>query len=236
MRRCSSEELLLRFAESELEEPEASLLREHTLTCEKCRDLLEQYSKALLLLATEKIGEPSPADWERVMARVREKLHPQSQGWPLWVKGAALTAAAAGLLLILWHTGIEMRRKPGGTPHIAQPSEQEISPHEKGMGDRAVAQHEERAAGKEDRVTEELEIPEKEDLFEGTDALVTGRGLVASDTTSFSLAGLDDEELSGLNELVMDASILWDSDFLLSDLTEEEETELVKELESLPSI
>jgi hypothetical protein len=201
VKRCPPEDLLARLAQDDLAESEADLVIAHVLTCDRCRRLLEEYKEAFVILRAEKTVLPTHVEWERVMAGVRQRTQARSSGWTVWQKVAAVAAAAACVLIILWQAGGWFGKRPGETLDYSEGT--------------VVSQQ-----------------PEQQVLLgEGDSAFLDG-SFAVSDTTYLSLAGLNEEELEELDELITGAGILRSSDLLVLDLTEEEETELVNELEN----
>ncbi|KPJ59354.1 MAG: hypothetical protein AMJ46_11500 [Latescibacteria bacterium DG_63] len=198
--KCPPEEILLKFVENDLDESEANLLTEHTDTCDRCRGLLKEYKKTLVLLGPEKIEVPSSAEWERIMARVRARMEVRSREWPLWLKGILGGAAAACVLLLLWQADLKILRRPEGVSGLAERSGPSL-PY--GEGDSLLSD---------------------EDMFD--------EPLIISEMASLNLASMNYEELSELDELVSGAGTLESWDLLVFDLSEDEETELVKQLEN----
>ena len=240
MKRCPSEELVFMLAAGELTADEAARLAAHVRSCDKCTKLLTGYEETLSALRAEQtrpeeIGAPSAAEWDRLMAGVRERVAPGASvrrpvparpeahvrpgvlSWPVWAKGAAgggiVAVAAAVVIVVLWQTGLFMSPKPGVSPGVAARGEIDRS---------APGVHEipEVSAPSGERTDDQ-------ELFTGD--LLAG-DLPTEDGSTVSLASLD-SELPELDELVAGVGGTRDSDFMLFYLTEEEETRLVEELE-----
>ena len=243
MKKCPSEEMLLKLTENELDEREASLVKTHVLTCERCRRVLAEYRETLLLLAEERISEPDPAEWQRLMTLVRatarararlgkrsaltERLGQKGLAWPAWSKATAIAATAALVFLVLWNAGVvDLDRFPGGIRRTAARNEKAASTGEKYAADVKTSHIAER------KLAEDTTARGPASLLEDAGTLLSDRVFSGSDSTSLDLAGLTDEEFYDISELSTSLSALGDYDLLLVDLTDEEQAELLKELES----
>ena len=221
------------LAAGELSAGEADQLGTHVQNCDNCRELLSGYQETLSALRSGEtqsgeIGSPSAAEWDQLMAGVREKVRPKVLAWPSWAKGGAVAVAGAILVVVSWQAGFLTDSKPGRVSDVARQDKSTARTGESSESDETyvaepgtVELPRVTAAGEED--APEGSAPYRQESRE-EDALT-------EDGSNLSLASLD-TEISELDELVEGVGGTKDSDFLLFYLTEEEETELVKELES----
>ena len=219
---CPSEEMLVNFADNELNEQEAVLVNEHICDCEDCSKLVAEHRELARLLAEDRISQPSQAEWRYLMVRVRAKLRGGTRVWdrpgaagrpgrrpqilPAWTRTAAIVCAGIVALVILWRTGvIDLGRESHRTVitgRIAQKT----------------------PGGEEKNVPGALSAQGKVNLSEAAFASL--------DSTSINLAGLSNDELYELGELSTCARTSRDYDALLVDLSKEDQAAIIKQLET----
>jgi hypothetical protein len=199
VKRCPSEELLVNLIEDRLKESEATLLAEHANSCKRCRGLIEEYKKTMILLGSEKVDLPTSAEWERLTGNVRDGIEARGHGWPVWLKGTVGAAAAACVLVLLWQVNVGIDRSPDAVLDTAERSE--------------------------------LSVPASDG-----ETLTPDETAAAQVMGSVDLSGLNDDELSELDELVVDTGPRQSFELFVLDLTEEEEAELLKEIGNCSSI
>jgi len=221
------------LAAGELSADEAAQLGTHVHNCDSCRKLLSSYEETLSGLRSGEthsgeIGSPSAAEWEQLMTRVRERVRPKVFAWPSWIRGGVVAVAGAILVIVIWHAGFLTDSKPGRVSDVARQDKSTTRTGESSESDKTYVA--EPGTGELPRVTAAGE----EDAPEGSAPYrqeSREEDALTEDGSNLSLASLD-TEISELDELVEGVGGTKDSDFLLFYLTEEEETELVKELES----
>jgi len=221
------------LAAGELSADEAAQLGTHVHNCDSCRKLLSSYEETLSGLRSGEthsgeIGSPSAAEWEQLMTRVRERVRPKVFAWPSWIRGGVVAVAGAILVIVIWHAGFLTDSKPGRVSDVARQDKSTTRTGESSESDKTYVA--EPGTGELPRVTAAGE----EDAPEGSAPYRQESGEedpLTEDGSNLDLASLD-TEISELDELVEGVGGTEDSDFLLFYLTEEEETELVKELES----
>ncbi len=252
MKRCPSEKLVFMLAADELTADEAARLEAHVRGCDKCTKLLTGYEETLSALRAEQtrpeeIGAPSEAEWNRLMAGVRQRVTPGASvrrpvparpeaharpgvpvrhpapvrpgalSWSVWAKGAAGGGVVAVAAAVVVILLWQAGLFTGPKPDVAP-----------GITER----------GQAERGTPEVQgLPEvsapfgrgadEQDMLAGD--MLAGE-LPTEDGSTISLASLD-SELPELDELVSGVGGTQDSDFMLFYLTEEEETRLIEELE-----
>lgn len=240
---CPTGETLLRLAENELHDREASLVNEHLLSCERCRRLLEEYRNTLLLLAKDRISEPRLSEWQWLMVQTRAKIRGGTRVWdrpkpagrfgrrrqvlPTWIRGTAIATAAVVALLVLWNTGLL-----DVGHHAREIRNTATRSGETTTRDGKYATGEKTTPPGDKRLAEDTSAPSKEAGSREDGSLFSDEMLVESDGTPLDLADITNEELYELGELSASVSAPRDYDLLLADLTEKEQAELLKELES----
>lgn len=79
----------------------------HLATCASCRQQVEEARRALALVSTMDVPEPSPLFWDHLSARVREAVAAEAPapaprvGWFPWRWAAAVSGAAAVFAVVL---------------------------------------------------------------------------------------------------------------------------------------
>jgi len=243
MKKHPSEETLLKLAENELDEHEASLINEHLQSCESCRHLLEEYRETLRESAADRITEPTAAEWRLFRVALRAKLRATKRGaysskavwrprprpvaFPAWVRGGVVVAAAAMVVLVLLYTGII---DIGGVDTIIRGGatrleEARSQGHRYATGERTLPSDESTAP--EERPAEGEQAPSG-----SGELLLSGNVALDLDSTALAVAGFNNDELDELYELSTNSSVQEDDDLLLADLNEQEQAELLKKLES----
>lgn len=247
VKKCPSEEMLLKLAENELDEHQASFIKAHVLTCERCQTLGLEYRETLFVLAGDRISEPSPSEWQQLMATVRTRIKrgarvknrfalterpgKERHAWSVWIKGTAIAATAVVALLVLWNAGVvDVGRLAGGIRHAATRNQEALTRGENHPSDGKPS-----TVG-EGRLAEGTTAPDQKPLSEEAEMLLSDRVLWEPDSTFVSLADLTDEELYELSQLSTSVRALEDYNLLLVDLTEEEQAELLKGLENSSSM
>lgn len=231
MKKCPSEELIIMLAEGELDERETNSITEHTAGCDECRRLLDDYRKTLALARNETMEGLAPCEWERLMEGIRQRAEKKGLAWPSWARGTAIAVATAAVVaVIVWQAGFRSGPAPEGTPQLAER-------YDNAATSEGRVEVEPRALPEEDRLartagtSEELRAQDTRILSAEKDVF---GDVFLEDTAPLNLAELEGELLEA-SEFIVDAGALQDSEFLLFYLSEEEETELVKELESSSS-
>lgn len=240
------------LAADELTADDAARLAAHVRGCDKCTKLLTGYEETLSALRAEQtrleeIGAPSEAEWNRLMAGVRQRVAPGASvrqpvparpeahvrpgvpvrhpapvrpgvlSWPVWAKGVAGGGAVAVAAAAVVVVLWQAGLFTGPKPGLAP-------------GIAARGEMDRNAPGVHE--IPEITAPSSErtdDQEPLTGDMLAGE-LPTEDGSTVSLASLD-SELPELDELVSGVGGTQDSDFMLFYLTEEEETRLIEELE-----
>ncbi|MFH0779208.1 MAG: hypothetical protein V2A71_11380 [Candidatus Eisenbacteria bacterium] len=230
MKKCVSEEVLLMLAEKELDADSACRIREHLRSCERCRDLFEEYERTLTLLSEERIDVPGQAEWARLRETVGERLGRKGAARPAWVYGVA--GAAACVLMIILAVRPDVLRRHERLPEVAR-SEAPTVTSGKGVARESELTREPELAQESEATREERPGTVRDET-----AALEETGPPGAQVAQFtlSLASLSSDELSELDDLTVVSGGLRSSDVMLLDLTDAEIDELIKDLESTPSL